>query len=325
MMCLKPLQAGFSVREDGKKDIYFSDIRTRLFYKDYDDYHTIESFKENTLSLPCGQCMACRLERSRQTAVRAMHEASMFSDNSFITLTFSPDGLSQMCPTGSLDKRHMQLFMKRLRKYYDDRRIRTLYCGEYGDKLGRPHYHAALFNLDFPDKTYWKSVNGFKYYTSEQLREIWPYGFNVIGDLTFESAAYIARYCTKKITGDKAEEYYKKVLADTGEVVRVIPEFAQSSNRPGLGAEWFDKYGMTDVYPRDECVVRGQICKPPRYYDKLLERVNPEMFLDVKKRRDEKRRDMEDDNTYLRLLAKERCMVARMKKLVRRIEQEAYA
>lgn len=315
MPCFKPIQASYTYRPDGKKDIKFSNIIGDAFVRG----ERVSEFS-NALSLPCSKCIGCKLEYSRQWAVRCVHEASLYEQNSFITLTFSPEKLAKVAPTGSLDRRHMQLFMKRLRKAFDDRKIRSFYCGEYGDKLGRPHYHGAMFNLDFDDKEYWKTVNGSRYYTSESLNKIWGNGFAVIGDLTFESAAYVARYCTKKITGSKAEDYYTRVMADTGEVVKLYPEFAQASLKPGIGSGWFDKYGMTDIFPRDECVSRGVICKPPRFYDTLLERVDPDLFNAVKSRRDVRRFSSEDDASFRRLADRQKCQEARMKMLVRSME-----
>ena len=305
MPCYHPLQVSFSLREDGKKQIAFSPIAHEMFEKG------IKPFVGDYMSLPCGRCMGCRLERSRQWAVRIMHEASLYEDNSFVTLTFDQDHLDEMCPSGSLDRKHMQLFMKRLRKKFSDRKVRTFYCGEYGDNLGRPHYHACLFNLDFVDKQYWSQSNGCRYYVSESLRDVWPYGHSVVGDLTFDSAAYVARYCTKKITGRDAEDHYKGRL----------PEFCQASLKPGIGSGWLDKFGASDVFPLDEVVVRGVKCKPPRYYDKRLERDDPEAFARLKVLRSERAEEKEDDNTYKRLLVKEKCQQARMNRLVRKLER----
>jgi len=87
--------------------------------------------------------------------------------------------------------------------------------------------------------------------------------------LNFESAAYIARYVTKKVTGQRAAAHYERVSPSTGELVQVEPEFATMSRRPGIGAGWFAKYG-SEVYPSDEVIVRGRACRPPRYYDERL-------------------------------------------------------
>lgn len=305
MPCYYPLQASFFLQDDGKKKIRFSNSAAELFYNGH------KSLSDSHLSLPCGRCMGCRLEKSRQWAVRIMHEASLYEDNCFVTLTFDDKHLGTMCPNGSIDRKHMQDFMKRLRQKFKDRRIRVFYCGEYGDDFGRPHYHLCLFNIDFPDKTYWKSINGFNYYISDVLSDIWSFGHNVISDLTFESAAYVARYCTKKINGSLAEDHYKGRT----------PEFCQASLKPGIGSDWIDKFGKSDVWPFDEVVVRGYKCKPPRYYDKRLEKIDPIAFEESKVSRTDRAIKKEDDNTHRRLLVKEKCQAARMKQLVRKLER----
>jgi len=265
------------------------------------------------LDLPCGQCIGCRKERTRQWGLRCMHEASLYEDNCFLTLTYSPEFLPS---DGSLKKVHLQQFISDLRKKFCYRkglslRVRYFGCGEYGDKLGRPHYHLCLFNFDFKDKLYWKSVGGCKYYTSSDLQVLWPYGYSAIGDLTFESAAYVARYCTKKITGKIADDYYQGKSC----------EFPLMSLKPGIGFEWFQKF-KGDVFPSDEVIVRGLKCKPPRYYDKLLNVEDEEAFEQVKERRRQRALEKEDDNTHRRLLVKEKCQNARMKQLIRKLETD---
>ena len=101
------------------------------------------------LSLPCGQCSGCRLERSRQWAMRCVHEAAAYDCNAFITLTYDEENLPA---DGSLNYDHFQLFMKRLRKAIEPNKVRFYMCGEYGEENGRPHFHACLFGYDFPDK-----------------------------------------------------------------------------------------------------------------------------------------------------------------------------
>lgn len=225
-----------------------------------------------SVQLPCGQCIGCRLERSRQWAVRCMHEASLYKDNCFLTLTFNNDNLNS---DGSLVKRDFVLFMKRLRKKFGSK-IRFFHCGEYGSKLSRPHHHACIFNFDFPDKVLWTVRDGIKLYRSKSLEKLWPYGFCTIGSVTFESAAYVARYITKKITGKKAESHYEKINKETGEVVKIVPEYITMSRRPGIARAWFEKF-KDDVYPSDFVIIRNNIkCKPPKYYDKIYD----EMTLD---------------------------------------------
>jgi len=218
--------------------------------------------------IPCGSCIGCRLEKSRQWAIRCIHEASLYDNNCFITLTYNNEHLPH---TRSLIKRDFVLFMKRLRKQFGQG-IRFFQSGEYGDQLSRPHYHACLFNFTFKDKEelFLNNSKDVKLYRSATLEKLWPYGFSTIGDVTFESAAYVARYCTKKITGEKADEHYGFSYGwnKDGEFVKRprVREYCSMSRRPGLGSKWFDKF-KSDCFPHDEVVVKGFPSKVPRYYD----------------------------------------------------------
>ena len=269
------------------------------------------------LQVPCGQCVGCRLERSRQWAIRCIHEAQMHKHNCFITLTFSPEHLPSP-PT--LDVRDFQLFMKRLRKKYGSL-IRFFHCGEYGEKFGRPHYHACLFNFDFPDKVLWKTVNGCNLYTSKSLSDLWPFGFSTIGDVTFESAAYVARYVMKKVTGIKAQMHYERVDPLTGEIYQAQPEYVTMSRRPGIASSWFEKYS-SDVYPHDHVIVRGKQCKPPRFYDNRFKASFPLDFEEIQFQRYLDSREKLCDSTPERLLVREEVQIARLKKLPRTLDTE---
>ncbi len=279
------------------------------------------------LQLPCGRCIGCRLERSRQWAVRCMHEASLWEDNCFITLTYNDQNLP---PSESLHLPHFQMFMKRLRKHYTGKKIRFYHCGEYAERekpgglymdlIGRPHYHALLFNLDFPDKTYWKTENGNKLYISDTLTKLWGMGHCLIGSLTFESAAYVARYVLKKKTGPPAPDHYKGR----------DPEYTTMSRRKGIGLKWLEKF-HTDVYPHDFVIVRGNKSKPPRFYDKFLESSDPDMLENLKLARS-KRADKTymlnvrgkkiavSDNSPRRLAVKEQVKLAQIKNLKRNLK-----
>lgn len=216
------------------------------------------------LRLPCGQCVGCRLERSRQWAVRVMHEAALHEDNSFITLTYDGDHLPARL---SLDYREFQLFFKRLRKAVAPIRVRFFMAGEYGDKNGRPHFHACVFGYSFPDRLYFRTLpSGSKIYRSAFLESLWPFGYSSVGDVTFDSAAYVARYIMKKVTGD-ARGHYTRVDCATGEIYEIEPEFCRMSLKPGVGANWLKKY-QSDVFPHGYVVVNGVKASPPRYYMK---------------------------------------------------------
>lgn len=222
------------------------------------------------LQLPCGQCSGCRIDRSRQWAIRCMHEAQLHSQNSFITLTYNDEHLPKDL---SLNYEHFQLFMKRLRKHFTGVPIRYYMCGEYGENFGRPHFHACLFGLDFADKEYYRRTpTGDRLYTSKTLETIWGKGFCPIGEVTFQSAAYVARYIMKKRTGSGSFDHYN-TIDDDGVISSRTPEFNKMSLKPGIGAKWFEKF-HSDVFPHDHVILKGKPCKPPRYYDKLSTRVD---------------------------------------------------
>lgn len=262
MSCFKPLTGWYSKYKNpsGKRSIVFNS-REAL-----DPYHS--------LSIPCGQCIGCRLEKSRQWAIRCSLESQLYQNSYFLTLTYDDEHLPK---SGSLVPDDLQKFLKRLRRYVEyhgsDKKIRFFACGEYGDNFLRPHYHAIIFNLDISDlKSFSTSFSGDIYYTSETINQIWKNGYVIIGEVTFESCAYVARYVTKKMTGSQADFYYEGRQ----------PEFVRMSRRPGIGSAWLDQY-KSDVYPHDYIVIRDGIkVKPPKYFDKLFESIAPDEMSMIK-------------------------------------------
>lgn len=227
--------------------------------------------------VPCGRCIECRLERSRQWAVRCVHESQMHDEKCFITLTYSDDHIPCGEKAYTLNPRDLQLFMKRLRKKYGEG-IRFFACGEYGDKYGRPHYHACIFGLDFEDKKLYSERDGIRLFDSASLTSLWSLGDCKVGDVTFESAAYVARYIMTKKIGRQARYY---------EDMGIEPEFTRMSRRPGIGASWYEKF-KSDIYPHDYTVIRGGIkTRPPKYYNNKYELDNPQQMEYIKNRRKE--------------------------------------
>jgi len=274
-----------------------------------------DGWVDRPLTIPCGQCVGCRLERSRQWAVRCVHEASLHEDNCFITLTYNNESLPE---DGSLNKKHFQDFMKRLRKKFKNKKIRYYHCGEYGDKNFRPHYHAIIFGLEFDDQKLFTVTNGEKLYTSEILEKLWPFGFSTIGTVTFESAAYVARYVMKKVNGKNAKNHYERIDSNTGEIYNLVPEYNTMSRRPGIASKWFDKY-KDDVYPSDNIHLREKTFRPPKFYDKMYEHLMPDEMEKIKKQRMINMQKHADDNTADRLAVKEQVKNAQLNKLIRSI------
>ena len=206
-----------------------------------------------------------------------------------------------------LDHKEYSDFMKRLRFKYKHLKLKFFMCGEYGEKNARPHYHAIVFGMDFDDKEYWYTTKaGQRIYRSAVLSTLWPHGYAAIGSVSFESAAYVARYVMKKRTGEGSESHYETFLPDTGEIVSKNKEYAKMSLKPALGREWYDKY-KNDLYPKDYITVKGKKYSVPKYYDRLLEEEDPEYFEEIKVNRIKRAREHRDNNTYERLLTRERC------------------
>lgn len=146
-----------------------------------------------------------------------MLESFMHDASCFVTLTYDEEHLPE---GGTLVKEHYQNFLKNLRERVGYDKIRYYFVGEYGDESGRPHYHAALFGLGPTEEAI--------------INDSWKKGFTYTGDLTFESAQYIAGYVTKKMTHkqEKCTDRCKHPPLNGR-----LPEFAQASLKPGLGAE----------------------------------------------------------------------------------------
>jgi hypothetical protein len=260
---------------------------------------------EDAFELPCGGCRGCRLDYSREWATRCIHEASCHEQNAFITLTYSPENTPEY---GDLCYAHFQEFMKKLRHHFNNP-IKFYMCGEYGENLeyskngrfGHPHYHALLFGADFADKKPFRQKEDVITYTSELLEKTWGLGHTTTGDVTWQSAAYVARYVMKKQKGKAVSEIqrngfkaYEFLIPETGEIRTVKAEFTRMSRggkkkgKGGIGAIWYDKY-KGDL-AKDFVTFDGEKMKVPKYYDKLLEKEDPDKLERVKLLRQEKAR-----------------------------------
>lgn len=254
------------------------------------------------IKLPCGQCVGCRLDRSREWSVRCLHEAKMHAENSFITLTYDDKNLPA---DGSLNYEHYQKFIRALRKKLN-LPVRFFMCGEYGETTKRAHYHAIVFGYRPPDLVFYKNNgNGDKTYTSDSLAAIWARGFVVVGDVTRQSAGYVARYCLKKLTGDHGKAEY----GDRE------PPFARMSLKPGIGARFFEKY-MSDILPNDYVISDGFKIPVPKYYDKLYEKQGGDLE-SIKWEREKFAKTVADNNTPERLAVREEVQQAKLRQLRR--------
>lgn len=302
MSCYKPLKCWRILdTASGKYSISFKDPQAS------------ESKTRQGIQIACGQCIGCREDRSKAWAIRAYHELKYHPQSCFITLTFDPEHLD---PTGSLQKRDFQLFMKRLRKHFNGLQIRYFHVGEYGAKYGRPHHHAILFGVDFVDKVLFSTDKGLPVYTSLTLEKLWTFGFSTVGAADFDSAAYIARYCTKKLSGKAAEAYEGK-----------LPEYNSMSRMPvaegeggGIGWRWYNEFGEKECFDQDFIVLRGgSKMKPPKYYDRQYEIDNPVKFDKIRAVRLQRAKE-NPDNSPERLKARHEVALARHRQRKRSFE-----
>lgn len=293
MPCFHPLKAWYSVDGETRGTVVFNRLPGRVYL---------------ATDLPCGKCDGCRMEHARQWAIRCMHEAELHEDNCMVTLTYSDEHLPN---DGSLRPEDPQLWMKRLRKRFRDRKISFFLAGEYGDKHKRPHYHALLFGLDFQTGIVY-NVNDKRPHVND-LEDSWGLGQVHVDPLTYETAAYVARYCLKK--QEKEIDY-----CDVSTGVILQREYTRMSRRPAIGKNWF-LANHVDTYKDDTVVMGTTISRPPRYYDKLLAAQDPENILKkIKRKRLEASFSRRANSTDERLKKREIVAKARNKLLKRRIE-----
>lgn len=299
--------------------------------------------KQNQMEVSCGQCLGCRLDRATMWMARIIHESELHADrggNCFITLTYDD---KQVPEDWSLRKRDFQNFMKRLRRKHPEKKIRFFHVGEYGGyckhglpagnnrdadpqyrcpgcNVGRPHYHALLFNHRYDDLIAVGKKGDHVHYTSPSLEETWTHGITQVGDLTPQSAGYVARYCLKKVNGLQAENHYQNTDPETGEITNVHPEYSTMSRRPGIGRTWFDQYSA-DIFPSDETPVPGKGILPsvPRYYTEILKEQDPELHEEIKRRREKHKLEHPEEYEGPRLMEKYNVKRAQIEALKREL------
>lgn len=214
--------------------------------------HPKVGFSE-TVTVSCGKCLQCLQRASVEWAFRIVHECSQYSDNCFVTLTYDDAHLPS---DGSVSRREVQLFMKSLRQVIRPKRVRFFASGEYGSLRGRPHYHIILFGFKPDDLCYLKvDRKGTKLWRSPLIEKCWKKGFISVGDVTYDTALYCAKYMQKFqfITGKKSS---------------LTRPFVQMSNRPGIG---YNCVYLSDL-ESDRIYLNGRSTKIPRYYLKVMER-----------------------------------------------------
>lgn len=297
MPCYHPLKAWHVGYHDSGKDKYKITSYTTNYVKEA---------LADAIDIPCGRCIGCRLDYSRQWADRCMLELKEHKQSWFCTFTYDPEHLpinyrvneetGEVSNAATLCKRDFQLFMKRLRKQYEanghDNHIMYFCAGEYGDTTFRPHYHAIIFGLDLDDlKVYKRTADGYIYYNSDFLQSVWQKGQVVITDVTWDTCAYTARYIMKKQYGSASEIYEK---------YNIQPEFTLMSRRPAIGRKYYDEHKNV-IFDTDLIFIGtdkgSHSIKPPKYYRRLYDFDEPELSAEMK----EKNKVIADDLKKLKL------------------------
>lgn len=277
MPCYHPVEA-FDVSED-QFDLFSKRVLSFHLPSDPEVYKYFVR-QGRRLLLPCRKCVGCRLSKSREWANRAVLEQLYHEESWFLTLTYDDEHLPPAFPvdpaTGeilsihaTLVKRDLQNFMKRLR-FNSGQKIRYFASGEYGSETYRPHYHLLLFGLHLDDlEIINHSFDGTPYFVSDFISKCWPFGIHILGRVTWQSAAYVARYTMKKATHGYDPRYY--------EVAGIEPEFQLVSRKPGLGRFYYDDHPELFDYSSFSVSTPSGGLKmyPPAYFKKLYSQDHP--------------------------------------------------
>lgn len=241
------------------------------------------------IELPCGYCILCREEQARQQAIRITHEASLWAENSFLTLTYD----SKHVPAhNSLDYSHLVKFWKKLRKEIG--KLRYYAVGEYGDKTNRPHYHACVFGHAFIADRVIVQTEPYLLWECPWLTKIWGMGRVTIGTLNFQTARYTASYVTKKL---RAKQKYVRVDNETGELLELVqPKAFMSRN---LAKAWWEQWGR-QVIDHDYVIIDGRKQKPPKAYDKWLKEKDEKKMEEIKVNRRKKAKKVTSEQSHAR-------------------------
>jgi len=253
MECIRPIKAGF----DSDYNLTFSQ---KKFNKELSPFE-----------FPCRKCLACRLNMAREKAIRAIHESKSYENNIFLTLTYDQEHIGD----GKLHYRDFQLFMKKLRKEiyestldYDKHKHRISYMvtGEYGDKTKRPHWHAIIFNYSPSDKKFLRNDPDQPTFTSEIITNLWGNGSTMFGNVTLDSASYVARYAAKKLGHGKDQDHDYHPIHKT-------------SSKHAIGKSFIEKY-YQDIFNHGFVVLpNGQKAGIPRYYEDWFKKNHPDAYL----------------------------------------------
>lgn len=279
--------------------------RLKQFYKEYKEKYGEEyQHKQEYIFIPCGKCLYCRQKQAKEWALRIELESKHYQNNYFLTLTYNDENLVIPERTfiestgeiieneenwrewkGTLVKEHLIRFINSYRKYlereYNWSGLRFYACGEYGEKGQRPHYHLILLNNPPLQNEIYKynKITKTAYRTNKRIEKIWGKGFIDIEPAVWDTMAYVAGYCEKKLFGPIGEE----IWATKGQ----LPVFAHMSRNPGIGRIDFEE-NQEKYYKNDEIInSKGKSVKPPSYFDRLKDIGEEDVMKEIKEARKE--------------------------------------
>jgi len=214
----------------------------------------------NGRECPCGGCSGCAASKKDEWITRLQLEDQSGVGRVCVTLTYSDENLPA---GGNLSTAHYKDFLRRLRKKLARAGVtglRFFLVGEYGEKTGRPHYHAILWgipahlvpSIGAPDgKTYLALPK------SERVKFAWVYGHAYVDSLMLQDKSAFEYVC----------KYLSKTKLELKELRRGrVREFQRMSKNPPIGALAADGIGVglaANKYAREqfefECDVPGAV------------------------------------------------------------------
>lgn len=246
--------------------------------------------------VPCGKCIGCRLNYARDKAIQCSLEklnpiytndecwflTLTYDDTKLVTHTTINEETGEKIEGVTIKPEHMQNFWKRIREHYPQKKIQYLNVGEYGKEKYRPHYHAIVFGIKIDESLLIRvgnNIRGDPIYECPELELIWQQGKVWIGEVTFRSISYVARYTLKKTKSNIDDWWYQS----QGK----LKEWQSMSQSMG---RWYYEENKHKIYETDTVPVldnNGNICKPPKSYDRLYKKEFPEKWEKIAAKRKE--------------------------------------
>jgi hypothetical protein len=308
MKCVTPMFRTFLKKDPSVGHVISRERAMQAYEWDPNHYKHTKSKNNSKYSkwdiqkIPCRKCWACQLNYSAEWATRILLEAKETPGfNFFITLTYDDLHLpiAEKIETedevyyndgtwgGTIYEDHVYTFINSIRqkfhrKPYNYDGIKYFFCSEYGETTGRPHYHVILLHCPIDIRYFYDchvDTNFKAHWKSTELEKYWDKGIIDVAELEWSCAAYVARYCTKKISYDKDPSVYFK----QGK----MPERIHMSK--GIGFKWYQEH-KDEIYKNDEIIMRtvkGNVgsAKPPKAFDRKFKEHDPEGFELIKQSR----------------------------------------